>query len=166
MSEGFLNKSWILPPHPPHIAFGPMLAALICGADLFPCRPTVGSVKCFICLIEAVEGDAEVATVAIVFAVGPVEVLGRDGLVELEHEVGSTPLEPFLWFGCPFLLAAHPEVTFKQFGRCNTIGRHAGGDDVVCDEVPDRVALGEQAVDSGSLFLCYRKGPALFQFTL
>lgn len=69
MSEGFLNKSWILPPHPPHIAFGPMLAALICGADLLRCRPTEGSVKCFISLIEAVEGHAEIATVAIVFSV-------------------------------------------------------------------------------------------------
>lgn len=116
--------------------------------------------------IEAVEGDSEVASVAGILSVGSVQVVGRDGLMDLEHELGGTSLEPFLRLGCPFLLAAHPQISLEQFRRCDVIRGHAGGHDVIGDEVADGVAFGQQALDPGTLLLCHRECPALFQFTL
>lgn len=118
-----------------------MLAGLKCGADLFRIRPTFGSFEVVTGFIEAVEHDAEVTAGARIVTVGAVEVLGRDGLVDLEHELGGTPLELLLRLGCPLLVAAHLKVGLEQFLGADAVRGHAGGLDVVGDEVADRVAL-------------------------
>jgi len=118
-----------------------MLAGLKCGADLFRIRPTFGSFEVVTGFIEAVQHDAEVAAGTRIVTVGSVEMLGRDGLMDLEHELGGTSLELLLWLRGPLLVSAHLQVGLEQFLGADAVRGHAGGLDVVGDEVADRVAL-------------------------